>query len=76
MNGSLTVQEIAKNLNISLEEVCIMKAGSFSRHIVIKGRAYCGRIDSDGYNIPTHFDFISEYDCKTCLNRYSQKISA
>ena len=72
----LTVTQIAESLNISLEEVCIMKAGAFSRHIVIKGRAYCGRIDSDGYNIPTQFDYISEYDCKTCLNRHSQKVGA
>ena len=76
MNGTVTVQEIAESLNIPLEEVCIMKAGrAFARHIVIKGRAYCGRINSDGYNIPTNFNHIDTHDCRTCLKRYRQKIS-
>lgn len=73
---TLTVTEIAESLNISLEEVCVMRAGSVSRHIVIKGRAYCGRIDSDGHNIPTQFDSIDDFDCKTCLKRYTQKVVA
>lgn len=75
--ATITTSEIASKLNISIADVALNRAAAFSRHIVIKGRAYCGRIDNDGYSIPTErteadVDFV----CGTCMRRYTAKVAA
>ena len=70
---TITREEMATALGLQLEDVAIRRAGSYSRHIAIKGTSYCGRINNDGYNIPTEYDALTAAECGTCLNRYKAK---
>lgn len=76
---SLTIarEEIARTLQIDLDNVALRAAGSLSRHIAINGTSYCGRLNNDGYNIASEFDLVDEsLICKTCFNRYNSKVGA
>ena len=70
---TITREEMSKALGLEIKEIAIAKAGGYSRHIVIKGTSYCGRLNNDGYNIPTQFEELSGGACGTCLNRYKVK---
>jgi hypothetical protein len=71
----LVREDVAVNLRLPLEDVAFRKAASFSWHICINGTAYCGRINNDGYNVPTQAEeiFLSG-TCKTCVNRYANML--
>jgi hypothetical protein len=70
---TITREEMATALGLQLEDVAIRKAGGYSRHIAIKGTSYCGRLNNDGYNIPTEYDELSGGECGTCVKRYKAK---
>ena len=70
---TITREEIANSLGLQIEDVAILKVGGYSRHITIKGTSYCGRLNNDGYNVPTQFEEFAGGQCGTCLNRYKAK---
>lgn len=72
----VTLATMASDLNVTIEEVAIRTAGSYSRHLALKGTAFCGRINNDGYNITSQYEsFNPKYICATCLKRYEAKVA-
>lgn len=72
----VTLAMMAENLGVTIEEVAIRCAGSYSRHLAVKGTAFCGRINNDGYNITSQYEsFDTNHICVTCLTRYNAKIA-
>lgn len=72
---TLTLETIATQLNISVEDVCVRTATTYARHLVIKGVSYCGRINNDGYSMETQFDAFVGYTCGTCEKRHAAKVA-
>jgi hypothetical protein len=70
---TITREEMATALGLQLEDVAIRKAGGYSKHILVKGKSYCGRLDNDGYNVPTQFETLAAGECGTCVKRYKAK---
>ena len=72
----LTRDEIAYLINVTLEDIAIRTASSYSTHICVNGKALCGRIDNDGYNLSTQFEhFVVGRGCGVCRNHLNRKIA-
>jgi hypothetical protein len=74
--NEITLETMATELCVTIDEVAIRKAGSLSRHLVLKGTAFCGRINNDGYNLTSEYEYFnSKHICVTCLKRYNSKVA-
>lgn len=70
MKATYTRIQIANLLGKNLEEIAIRDAGNYSTHIAVNGTSYCGRLNNDGYNIPTKLEKTTGSLCSTCLKRF------
>lgn len=70
-----TRNEIATIMAKNVEDVAILRGASYSTHITINGRAFCGRIDNDGYNLDTEFETFTSRGCGACRNYLNRRIA-
>lgn len=69
VTNNLAIATIADAYGVDINNVAIVNISTYSKHLCIKGKALCGWIDNDGYDIPTEWDKWSDSFCGKC-NRY------
>jgi hypothetical protein len=69
VTDNLAIATIADAYNVDISNVAITSVRTYSKHLCIRGKALCGWIDNDGYDIPTDVDKWNKLYCGKC-NRY------
>lgn len=69
VTDNLDRQAIATIYGAKLENIAITNVSTYTKHLCVKGKALCGWLDNDGYDIPTDVEMWSDSYCGKC-NRY------
>jgi hypothetical protein len=73
ITATRTLQEVAKLFNVTTDSVAVRTGATYRRHLVINGKSLCGKINNDGYNLPTMFDNFRGFVCPTCDKKFVAK---